>query len=103
MWHRHIVVGWSIAPNPKTKEMIYDIRFKRLASEPNMDIVLRRPFTDEVEDYKEYKRLRQITRDRQQEAARTERGAFMPAVTISQDGTEDHYEVERRFAGFESL
>lgn len=28
-----------------------------------MDVVLRRPFADEVEDYKEYKRLRQMHRE----------------------------------------
>lgn len=69
--------------------MVYEVKFKRLASEPGMDVVLRRPYSDEVEDYKEYKRMRQIVRDQQEEAAKAKNGAIMPAVTISRDWTGD--------------
>ncbi|KAK5134485.1 hypothetical protein LTR08_006402 [Meristemomyces frigidus] len=56
------LTGWSIKPDPKSKGFVYDISFRRLSSEISMDKVLSRPWTDEVEDYKEYKRLRNIAR-----------------------------------------
>lgn len=84
---RHVVTGWAITRNAHTKEMVYEISFKRLANEPSMDTVLRRPFSDEVEDYKEYKRLRQTLRAEQEEAANATKGVITPTFTISIDGT----------------
>lgn len=55
--------------DPKTRRVIYDIQLERLSSEVDMQIVLRRPLADEVEDYKEYKRLRQVARDARNEHA----------------------------------
>ena len=59
---RHVVMGWSITPEPKSKNFVYEIRFRRLTSEVNMDKVLSRPRADEVEDYQEYKRGRSLTK-----------------------------------------
>lgn len=60
-----------------------------------MDVVLRRPYSDEVEDYQEYKRLRQMARDQQDETMK----ARQPAVTVAQDdGSDDRVGGWRRFA-----
>ena len=56
--------------HPKSKAMTYDITFERLVSEPNMETVLCRPWNDEVEDYREYKRLRKEARDSQAQSAK---------------------------------
>lgn len=56
-----------------------------------MKEVLRRPFTDEIEDYKEYKRLRCIVLTKQAEAL-TIRVPTKPALVVSHgpyDGSED--------------
>ncbi|KAF2860102.1 hypothetical protein K470DRAFT_217853 [Piedraia hortae CBS 480.64] len=58
------VTGWRVLPDEKTKKTKYEIGFKRLENEPSMSSVLRRPTTDEVEDYTEYKRLRRRRRRR---------------------------------------
>lgn len=54
------VVGWSIHYDVKNKMTVYDISFSRLATEAPMEAVLLRPHTDELEDYKEFKRLRHL-------------------------------------------
>ena len=59
---RHRVVGWSISRDVKTEEIVYLIKFQRLPSEPGMETVLCRPWSDEVEDYLEYKRIRREQR-----------------------------------------
>jgi len=56
------VVGWQIKYNAVKKCCSYNIEFQRLESEPPMGDVLKRPVSDELDDYKEYKRLRQIAR-----------------------------------------
>lgn len=71
------MTGWSVAKDPKTGKLEYEIQFKRLNSELSMDVVLRRPFSDEVEDYREYKRLRQAARDALVVGEKT------PAVVVS--------------------
>ena len=82
-------------PNQKQKQPVYEVKFKRLASELGMDVVLRRPYSDEVEDYQEYKRLRQMARDQQDETMK----ARQPAVTVAQDdGSDDRVGGWRRFA-----
>ena len=83
------MTGWSIAPNDKTKEMVYEIKFQRLASEPSMDVVMRRPYSDEVEDYKEFKRLRQLAREKQEEGTKAQKEAAAPKLTVFVDGTLD--------------
>lgn len=94
-----MVTGWSIAPDPKTKSMIYEVKFKRLSSEPSMEEVLKRPYADEVEDYKEYKRIRNEVRMRQDEAAKAKKAkrvVLMPEVLVhaSQDGTDEWYDED---------
>ena len=56
-----------------------------------MESVLRRPFSDEIEDYREYKRIRQAARSAQQQqhAAKSKKDAASPVVTISSDGACD--------------
>ena len=82
--------------------MVYEVKFKRLPSELSMDLVLRRPFSDEVEDYREYKRLRSIMRSNQEEAAKAKKEATTPALTVSTDGTVEVYEDETAEAPFQS-
>ncbi|KAI7459570.1 hypothetical protein KC351_g17643 [Hortaea werneckii] len=61
----HKVSGWTVRTDPQSKQVVYEITFTRLASEPSMAQVQRRPFAEEVEDYKEYKRLRDVHRKKQ--------------------------------------
>lgn len=56
------VISWSITFDSKIGNWNYDIDFRRLQTEADMSAVLRRPYEDEVDDYKEYKRLRQLAR-----------------------------------------
>lgn len=76
--------------------MVYDITFKRLSSEPSMEAVLQRPWTEEVEDYAKYKRLKRSAREKRQEAEKeAERKALETsskpgvAVVSGSDGTLD--------------
>jgi len=57
-----------------------------------MDTVLRRPGLEEIEDYAEYKRLRQLAREKQTESAKAKTNRTLPALTVSSDGTVDVYE-----------
>lgn len=66
--------------------MVYEITFKRLPSKPSQDVILRRPFSDEFEDYKEYKLIREAVRTQQEEAARA-RQITSPPLIIAPDGT----------------
>ena len=50
----------------KQQPLTYEIHFRRLPTEPPMATVLRRPYADEVEDYKEFKRLRGVVRAKAQ-------------------------------------
>jgi hypothetical protein len=75
------------------KEIVYDIHFKRMASEVSMDIVLRRPYSDETEDYREYKRIRQAARLAEEQAGKAKRNAAAPTFTISSDGIFDDSEI----------
>jgi hypothetical protein len=43
----------------------YIVRFRRLSTENDMSLVLCRPWSDEAEDYVEYKRIRREERMRQ--------------------------------------
>ncbi|TKX24971.1 SAD/SRA domain-containing protein 1 [Elsinoe australis] len=56
------VSGWSIKQDFQTKAWTYNIQFERLPSQVPMTEVLRHPLAEEVDDYTEYKRIRQITR-----------------------------------------
>lgn len=72
--------------------MVYDITFKRLSSEPSMEAVLQRPWTEEVEDYAKYKRLKRSAREKRQEAERkTLETSSKPGVAVvsGSDGTLD--------------
>jgi hypothetical protein len=75
---------------PATGRMVYDITFKRLASESSMEAVLQRPWTEEVEDYAKYKRLKRSAREKRQEAERKAMEAKPGDVLVSgSDGTTD--------------
>jgi hypothetical protein len=82
-----VVTGWSITL--RNKDIVYDIQFKRLASEASMDMVLRRPFSDEIEDYREYKRIRDVMRSAQKDGTKVKRETAPPTVTFSTDGAFD--------------
>ncbi|KAK0306397.1 hypothetical protein LTR01_006255 [Friedmanniomyces endolithicus] len=88
----HRVAGWTIKLDAKKKEMVYFISFKRLPDQVSMDEVLRRPWTEEIEDYREYKRLRRLARDQQTEATGPRLNLATPTVTFSTDGVVDVYE-----------
>lgn len=82
------VVGWSIHYDAKMKATVYDISFLRLATEAPMEAVLLRPHTDEVEDYREFKRLRHLaimTRVKDSKLARMGIPTFLHTV----DGVQD--------------
>jgi hypothetical protein len=74
------VVGWSIKRDEKSKQVVYQINFKRLGDQTGMEQVLRRPFVDEVEDYKEYKRIRQGLLDSQHQMPKRTRGVETPII-----------------------
>jgi hypothetical protein len=70
--------------------MVYDITFKRLSSESSMEAVLQRPWTEEVEDYAKYKRLKRSAREKRQEAERKAMEMKPGAAVVSgSDGTID--------------
>jgi len=56
------VRGWSVKCDSSTKTWTYDIQFQRLEQQVSMDKVLTRPLAEEVDDYMEYKRIREETR-----------------------------------------
>ncbi|THW39345.1 hypothetical protein D6D25_04851, partial [Aureobasidium pullulans] len=56
------VSGWRIIQDPKTKAVHYHIRFDRLPSEPPIGPVLEHPTAEEIDDYREYKRIRKDIR-----------------------------------------
>ncbi|KAG9643402.1 hypothetical protein KCU64_g11781, partial [Aureobasidium melanogenum] len=56
------VSGWRITQDPKTKEINYHISFDRLPSEPPLGPVLEHPTAEELDDYREYKRIRKEIR-----------------------------------------
>lgn len=85
-------------PKHNSRETVYEVKFKRLASEPSIDVVLKRPYSDEIEDYQEYKRLHQVERERQEDVGKVRQPVGMPAVTVSQDGNDDRDGGGRRFA-----
>lgn len=57
------VSGWRITQDPKTKAIHYDISFDRLPSEPPIGPVLEHPNMAELDDYREYKRIRKEIRE----------------------------------------
>lgn len=61
------MTGWTIKPaNPKDHEgafLLYEIKLKREPDQRPMDDVARHPLAEEIDDYKEYKRLRRAQRD----------------------------------------
>jgi hypothetical protein len=70
--------------------MVYDITFKRLSSESSMEAVLLRPWTEEVEDYAKYKRLKRSAREEGQEAERKAMETKPGDLLVSgSDGTTD--------------
>lgn len=69
--------------------MVYDISFKRLASESSMDTVLERPYAEEVEDYSRYKRLKKDAKDQREDASQKAAEARPGVVVSGSDGTVD--------------
>jgi hypothetical protein len=84
---RYKVVSWSIVLDPATKRMVYDITFQRLYGESSMDAVLQRPWTEEVEDYARYKRLKRDAREKRQEATQKIVGTQPGFIVSGSDGT----------------
>jgi hypothetical protein len=74
--------------------MVYDITFKRLTSESSMEAVLQRPWTEEIEDYARYKRLKRSAREKRQEIERRAMEAKPGDLVVTgSDGT-----TEARYA-----
>lgn len=86
--HRYKVASWSISHDARTDRLHYDITFKRLPNEAPIDAVLVRPWAEEIEDYREYKRLRQAAKAKvvENEAPVTD---HRKASVISTDGAEE--------------
>lgn len=89
-------MGWTVKTDPKTAETVFLITFKRLPNEVSMEAVLSRPYTDEVEDYTEYKRLRHVHREKQKETSK-------PGLQLSADGSLDVYQAETAQSPFQDL
>lgn len=79
-------MGWTLKKETKTNEVVIVVTFKRLPTENSIDTVLCRPWSDEVEDYAEYKRIRKQYRDKQSEAMNWP----LTAPTVQTDGARDH-------------
>ncbi|KAG9710072.1 hypothetical protein KCU73_g17343, partial [Aureobasidium melanogenum] len=80
------VSGWRITQDPKTKEINYYISFDRLHSEPPLSPVLEHPTAEELDDYREYKRIRkEIRKNRNLLRHGLRFGASNTASTSTQD------------------
>lgn len=80
--------------------MVYEVKFERMVTETSMDDVLRRPFADEIEDYREYKRLRHMHREQPAEMGKARSGAMGPTRHAATDGTA---ELEEKLEEAEQL
>lgn len=60
--HSFKVTGWSITFDPKTRQNNYDITFTRIEDQAPMTEVMTRPSAEDVDDYREYKRIRREVR-----------------------------------------
>jgi len=81
---------------PKQQPLTYLIHFRRLPTEPPMEQVLRRPYADEVEDYKEFKRLRGVVRaklqkeqQRKMPASRADDGVGIGVAEVGVEGSSE--------------
>ncbi|KAL1584640.1 hypothetical protein WHR41_06829 [Cladosporium halotolerans] len=88
------VASWSIIRDSSTDHMSYDITFKRLPSESSMEDVLQRPWTEEIEDYKEYKRVKKEAKDKREEALRKTKEHGPGVVVTASDGPADEQSVK---------
>ncbi|KAK4989859.1 hypothetical protein LTR50_002906 [Elasticomyces elasticus] len=82
----HTVRSWSVTYDTVKKEYNYDITLERLPGETPMTEVMVRPWAEEVEDYKEYKRLRHQAHERR-----------WPAKQHGHDisPVQDHFQADR--------
>lgn len=90
-FHRYKVASWSISRDSSTERMVYDITFKRLASEASMEDVLQRPWAEEIEDYKEYKRIKKEAKDKRAETLRKAKQDGPGVVVTASDGPADEH------------
>lgn len=78
---RHKTVAWSVVRDRITGAWTYNITLQRLPDQEPMEKVLRRPWAEEIEDYREFKRLRKEVKDKQV-AAKLE---AKPSIKIGMD------------------
>ena len=78
----------------RTKQVTYQIDFRRIEDQLSMDQVLRRPFVDEVEDYREYKRIRQGMQESTHQAPKRTRRIGNAVITGPSDGADDALEFD---------
>lgn len=57
---RYKITGWSLKTNFTSKETEYIVKFQRLPHQTGFEQVLERPWAEELEDYMEYKRIRDV-------------------------------------------
>lgn len=62
------MTGWSIFGS---KEGQYNVTLKALDTGPSLDAVFRRPLAEEMDDYFEYKRMRELVRKHHDPLSRT--------------------------------
>jgi hypothetical protein len=86
------VTGWRITQDPKTKAIHYDITFDRLASEPPIGPVLEHPNMEELDDYREYKRIRKEIREHR---AVLRHGLRFGASDSAPDSTRDRMSISK--------
>lgn len=59
------IAGWSMVYNATMRVWVYDVEFKRLETEEPIATVLLKPIEEEMDDYKEYKRIREQVKAQQ--------------------------------------
>nr|POE73018.1 hypothetical protein CFP56_30957 [Quercus suber] len=89
---RHKVTGFTISKNKLTKAVMYDVHFKKVVSDEgsadtDLESLLMRPWSDEVDDYKEYKRLRLLARAVETRAKDTSGSELSPVSATSTEAT----------------
>lgn len=95
------MTGFTITMDKGSKEMIYNVQFKRITlgdekkDLDRLESILQRPWSDEVEDYKEYKVLRRAAREKESAGIAGPRSNDpTPALALGSDGVMDVGEDE---------
>ncbi|KAM3422761.1 hypothetical protein BST61_g245 [Cercospora zeina] len=99
------IVGWSLKFDKKSNETVYIVNLKRLSGQVDFETVLARPWTDELEDYKEYKRLHDLehAKSKTRQDKKQESADFAKTVDGTSDGPAVKVQGPREHPDFEAL